>query len=186
MMAALQSRQRITAAIEADARKSQLRLPFPDEQTIDMARACSILHVSPWVVRRLSVTRLHLGTDDLCIVAYNTMRSAPLRIDYDSLVRFLDHLRVKHGIADRRPPRIFSRYRDDDLLPFPWADTMMVNEAAQLLGIAGYHVRVRIESGLFEAYQLVPTSDWRISRSSFQKYLDTTTRLPRRERPYGG
>jgi excisionase family DNA binding protein len=146
-------------------------LPFPDEKTIDMARCCSILHQTSYVVRRLASTPLRPGSSEMCLDAYNTMRCAPLRIDYDSLVRFLDMLRDKHGIVDQRPAPIWGRHRDDDLLPFPWSDTMTVEDAADALSIGRSKVRLRIEAGKFEAYQLVPVSPWRISRSSLAKYV---------------
>ena len=117
---------------------------------------------------------------------YNTMRTAPMRIDYDSVVTFTDMLRERHGIKDRRPPRVFGRHRDDDLLPFPWIDTMNILEAAEALNIHHSKVRLRIESSLFAAYQIAPNSDWRISRNSFADYLKRVSSIPRRERPYGG
>src|ERR1039458_3898384 len=94
--------RRVTAAIDEDMQHPQLLLPFPDEKTIDMARCCAILHVSPHVVRRLIVVRrgnghvsphvvrrlivtpLEPGNELMSLVAYNTMRCAPLRIDYQS------------------------------------------------------------------------------------------------------
>lgn len=179
---------RIVGAIEEDARRIQLRLPFPDEKTIDMARCCSILHVSSHVIRRLSVTPLKPGSDLMSISMYNTMRTAPMRIEYDSLVRFLDQVREKHAIPDRRDRHkaFYGRFRDEELLPFPWSDTMTVNEAADALNVVPWSILRRIESGTFEAYQLVPVSPWRVSRSSFAKYLENVCRLPRSERPYGG
>jgi excisionase family DNA binding protein len=185
MTTATRPSMHILSAVEEDARRIQLRLPFPDEKTIDMARCCSILHVSPHVVRRLSVTPLHPSSELMCLSVYNTMRTAPLRIDYDSLVRFVDSLRLRHGILDRRSPPVFGRYRDDDLLPFPWSDTMTVEEASEALTIHRTKVLLRIESGMFEAYQIVPISNWRISRTSFSKYLENVSRIPRSEKPYG-
>jgi excisionase family DNA binding protein len=114
------------------------------------------------------------------------MRNAPLRIDYDSLVQFLDDLRARHGIKDKRKPPMFGRHPDNDLLPFPWSDTMSVEEAAETLNIHRSKVLLRIESGLFEAYQLVPNSTWRISRTSFASYIQKVCMIPRREQPYGG
>jgi hypothetical protein len=179
-------RHRVANAIDEDARRVQLRLPFPDEKTIDMDRCCSILHVTSPVVRRLTVTPLTPGSEEMCIAAYNTMPSAPLHINYDSLVRFLDSLRTRHGIKDRRKPPVFGRYRDEDLLPFPWADTMSVETASDTLNIHRSKVLLRIESGLFEAYQFVANSPWRISHSSFATYLQNGSPLPRYARPYGG
>ena len=176
----------VTAAIDEDMQHPQLRLPFPDEKTIDMARCCSILHVSPHVVRRLIVTPLAPGSEWMALEAYNTMRCAPLRIDYQSLVRFLDALRIRHGIPDRRPTPVFGRHRDDELLPFSWADTMTVEDAAEVLSIHRSKVLLRIEGGQFEAYQLVRSSPWRISRTSLARLVSGFGTSPGSARPYGG
>jgi hypothetical protein len=171
--------------IDREASRLQYVLPFPDEKTIDMARCRGILHVTAHVIRRLSVTPLHPGSEQMCLSAYNTMRCAPLRIDYDSLVRFLNMLREKHGIADRRQAPVFGRHRDEDLLPFPWRDTMTVDDAADALSINRSKVLLRIEAGKFEAYQFAPVSPWRISRTSFAIYMDSFRSSRRSERPYG-
>jgi hypothetical protein len=176
--------RKVTAAIDEDMQHPQLMLPFPDEKTIDMGRCCSILHVTARVVRRLSVTPLRPGSSEMCLDAYNTMRGAPLRIDYDSLVRFLDILREKHGIIDRRAAPIWGRHRDDDLLPFPWSDTMTVGEAADALSMHPSKVLLRIEAGKFEAYQLNVFAPWRISRTSFARYIESFRARSQRERPY--
>lgn len=179
------TRSGIGAALEADLRRLQLLLPFPDEKTIDTVRCASILHVDTWTVRSFTRTEIEPGRGEMCLVAYNTMPRAPLRIDYDSLVRFMDHLRVKHSIEDRRPPKVFGRYRDEHLLPFPWADTMTVEEAADVLGVHRSKVLLRIEEGQFEAYQFLRHSPWRISRSSFAKLIANFKSSRAVARPHG-
>jgi hypothetical protein len=182
--------RRVATAFDEDMDQPQLRLPFPDEKTIDMARCCAILHVVPHVVRRLMVTPLEPESDVMSLVGYNTMRWAPMRIDYQSLVRFLDTLRIRHGIPDRRPTQVFGRYRDDDLLPFPWSDTISSEDAADVLSIHRTKVLLRIEAGQFEAYQLVRSSPWRISRSSLARLVASFgaghASTPGSARPYGG
>ena len=178
-------RDTVASAFERDLQRPQLFLPFPEEKTIDMRRCCAILHVSSMVVHRLRVTPIEPGVDEMCISAYNTMRSAPLRIDYSSLVGFLDQLRAKHGIPDRRPKLAFGRHRDEDLLPFRWSDSMTVEEAADVLGIHRSKVLLRIEAGQFEAYQLVRSSPWRISRSSLARLIETFKSTTNGARPYG-
>ena len=179
------SRGGIGASLEADLRRLQLLLPFPDEKTIDANRCCAILHVSRPVIDRLRATPLRPGSDEKCIVAYNTMPHAPLRIDYDSLVRFMDYLREKHAIQDRRPPKVFGRHRDEHLLPFPWADTITVEEVADVLGVYRTKVLNRIEAGQFEAYQLTEGSPWRVSRSSLARVIESFKSAPQSARPYG-
>ncbi len=182
----MKSYRSVEDAIERDLLRPQLLLPFPDEKTIDMARCCSILHVSPHVVRRLVVTPLILGSKAMCLEAYNTMRHAPLRIDYGSLSTFLDLLRERHGIPDRRPKPFFGRHRDEDLLPFSWSDTMSVEEAADVLNIHRSKVLLRIEAGQFEAYHIVRSSPWRISHSSLARLVSSFRSIPKNSRPYGG
>ena len=175
----------VNNAIERDVERLQLALPFPEEKTIDMPRCCGILHVSPQVVRRLLVTPLP-GTDRTCLVGYNTMAHSPLRIDYSSVAGYLDHLRKEFAIRDRRPAPAFGRYRDDDLLPFPWSDTITVEEAADALGIHPSKVLLRIEAGQFEAYQLVKRSPWRVSRSSLAQLIASFGTRSKGDRPYSG
>lgn len=162
----------------------EIALPFADQRTIDMRRCRSILHVSSYVIRRLSVTPLQGGGQHTCLVAYNLGRSSPYRIDYASLVRFLDHLREVHCIPDRRPAITFGRHRDEDLLPFRWSDTMTAEETASVLDIHRSQVLPRIEAGQIEAYQIARKSPWRISRNSLAKYIATLTSMQRNVCPY--
>lgn len=172
-------------AIESELQKLQLLLPFAEEKTIDTRRCCSILHIQPPVLARLRVTPLTPGSDEMCLRAYNTSRGAPLRIDYQSLLRFVDHLRELHAIPDRRMPKIFGRHRDEDLLPFPWSDTMFIDEAAEVVDVHTSTILRHVEEGRFESYQLTRKSDWRISRTSFARYLETLGAPPTSARPYG-
>lgn len=178
------NRESVASAVEKDLRKPQLLLPFPEEKTIDVARACSILHVSEQVVHRLRVTPLVRGGDEMCLASYRTKSLGHLRIDYDSLVRFLDHVRTSHAIPDRRPAAIWGRHRDEDLLPFPWADTMKIEEAAEILSIHISKVLLRIEAGQFEAYHFFYKSPWRISRASLARVVASFNSAPTGARPY--
>jgi hypothetical protein len=173
------------AAVEKDLRRLQLLLPFAEEKTIDMARCCSILHCSSQVVDRLRVTPITPDSDTMCLRAYNTVHRGRWRIDYESLVQFLDVLRDRYAIRDRRPVKVFGRHRDEDLLPFPWSDTICVQDAADVLQIDASGVLLRIEEGHFEAYQFSRWSNWRISRSSFERYLASFGCAPSNARPYG-
>lgn len=172
----------VGSAIERDLRRLQMLLPFPDEKTIDMKRCCSILHVSRPVIDKLRATPLPNGSGEMCLNGYNTMRCAPVRIDYDSLVRFLDYLREFHAIPDRRPPAVFGRHRDEDLLPFRWSDTIRIEHAAELLSIHPSNVLTRIEAGQFHAYQIMRGSPWRISSSSLAEVIAGFGSAPRSTR----
>ncbi|MHB1794798.1 MAG: hypothetical protein ACYCPO_07500 [Acidobacteriaceae bacterium] len=176
----------VESAIEQDLRGIQLRLPFPDVKTIDVARCCAILHIVSATVYRLLRTPLHAGSDEMSLHGYNTMRFAPIRIEYASVVRFCDVLRERHGIPDRRPAPTFGRWRDEELLPFPWADTITTDDAAGVLGIDRSKVLLRIEAGQFEAYQIVGMSDWRISKTSLAKVIASFGIHQASARPYGG
>lgn len=173
------------AAIDSELQKLQLLLPFAEEKTIDTRRCCSILHIQPPVLARLRVTPLMQDGEEMCLRAYNTSRGAPLRIDYQSLLRFVDYLRELHAIPDRRPPKIFGRHRDEDLLPFPWSDTMFADEAADVLDVHPATLRNYVEEGRFESYQIARGSDWRISRNSFARYLGLLGAPPKYAHPYG-
>lgn len=176
---------RVEGAIEQDLRGIQLRLPFPDVKTIDAAHCCSILHIVPATVYRLLRTPLHADPEETSIRGYNTMRFAPIRIEYASVVRFCDVLRERHSIPDRRPAPTFGRWRDEELLPFPWADTISTEDAADVLGIDRSKVLLRIEVGQFEAYQIVAMSDWRISKTSLAKAIAGFGIHQTSARPYG-
>jgi hypothetical protein len=182
----LKSWHSVEAAIERDLQGPQLRLPFPDIKTIDVARCCAILHVVPDTIYRLLRTPLHSDPDEMSLHGYNTMRYAPIRIEYASVVKFCEVLRERHGIPDRRPAPIFGRWRDEDLLPFPWTDTITCNDAADVIDIDRSKVLLRIEAGQFEAYQIVKVSHWRISRTSLAKVIAGFGIHQASTRPYGG
>lgn len=172
-------------AIERAFDGPQLRLPFPDIKTIDVARCCSILHIVPATVYRLLRTPLGVDPEEMSLHGYNTMRYAPIRIEYASVVRFCEVLRERHGIPDRRPAPKFGRWRDEDLLPFPWLDTISSYDAAEVIGVDRTKVLLRIESGQFEAYQIVKMSDWRISKTSLAKAIAGFGIHQASARPYG-
>lgn len=176
--------RQIESAIERGFDVPQLRLPFPDIKTIDVARCCSILHVVPATIYRLLRTPLDDDPEVMSLHGYNTMRHAPIRIEYASVVRFCDALRERHAIRDRRPEPKWGRWRDEDLLPFPWSDTIATEDAAEALSIDRSKVLLRIEAGQFEAYQIVRMSDWRISRSSLAKVIASFGIHQASARPY--
>jgi hypothetical protein len=67
------------------------------------------------------------------------------------------------------------RHRDADLLPFPIADTIYSGEVMAALGFEDQQPMIcLIEEGKFEGYQLVRAGRWRISRSSFIRFLAET------------
>ena len=145
--------------------------PITAIEYIDRRRACCILGVSLRTLERLAA-RGQIGYIDLS-------KKSHKRLHYQSLVYFCDRLRQKHKIADRRPVLAASylRHRDEDLLPFPLADTIRAEEACELLGFRRLQPVVRlIEEGKFEAYQMAAQAPWRISRSSLYNFMREVSR----------
>ena len=151
---------------------NQLILPFAEKEYVDMARTARILGISAFTVYRLAEMKDKGGRSLLTLVSYR--HYARRRVLYSSIVRFCDELRAKYGIADRRPAldHPMLRHRDEDLLPFPLTDTINSAEALRALGYEDLRPLVYlIEEGRFDAYQLVGWSPWRISRSSFSRFI---------------
>lgn len=157
---------------------TQILLPFAEKEYVDMARTCRILGLSWTTVYRLAQSGL------IDLIEYRARGWK--RIRYQSVVEFCNRLRVSHAIADRRPPLApHMRHKDEDLLPFPLADTMSAAEALKVLGFERLPTLVKImEEGHFEAYQVVPGAPWRISRSSFAAYLSKNGNGPPGPRAY--
>ncbi len=153
----------------------QFILPFAEKEYVNVARAARILGVSVSTVYRLAELEDKGGRALLVLVSYRFQ--ARKRVLYSSIVRFCDGLRAHAGIDDRRPKldHPMFRHRDEDLLPFPLSDTIYSAEALRALGHEDRRPLVNlIEEGRFDAYQLIRESAWRISRSSFVRFLDAT------------
>ena len=150
----------------------QMLLPFAEREYVDVRRCARILGVTCTTVYRIAEKIDFDGTPLLTVLEYRT--GAHKRILYSSIVRFCDKLRARHMIKDRRPPldNPLLRNKDEDLLPFPLADTICAKEALDALGYANItSLTALIEEGAFEAYKLINGREWRISRSSFSAYL---------------
>ena len=134
---------------------------------IDSQRACRILGVNYRTLMRLAASG--------CIEWFEDGKRSWKRVRYNSIVDLCDRLRNDYDIADRRPilPPPHLRHRDEDLLPFPLQDTMSAPEVLRVLGFAKTPSLVGlIEKGCFEAYQVVPESPWRVSRSSLTAWWE--------------
>lgn len=154
-------------ALEGEERKASSLLLYAEKDYIDNRRARCILGVSPPALSRL----VGLGY----IRWTNYGKASWKRIHYPSVVNYCNYLREKHHIPDRRSPLQlpYLRYRDHELLPFPWADTVSAQEAARALGFEKVDsVVMRIEAGCFEAYQIMPNSNWRVSRTSLMLFIE--------------
>lgn len=67
------------------------------------------------------------------------------------------------------------RHRDEDILPFPLSDTIYSAEVLSALGYEDRRPLVNlIEEGRFDGYRLSAEYMWRISRSSFLRFLKKT------------
>ena len=154
---------------------AQLILPFAEKEYVSVSRTARIFNVSPVTVLRMAAPKDAGGRGLLTFVSYR--KKAHKRVLYSSIVRYCDSLRARYGILDRRPALDgpMFRHRDADLLPFPLADTIYWREALAALGYETpkplYYL---LEEGRFEAYQLLPESPWRISRTSFIQFLRET------------
>lgn len=155
--------------------RDQLILPFAEKEYVSVSRTARILGVGLSTVHRMADPVERGGYGTLTAVSYRFRGQK--RILYSSIVRFCDNLRARYGIQDRRPPLdhpIF-RHRDADLLPFPLADTMGSQEALSALGYESKRpLFYLIEEGRFDAYMMGPEAVWRISRSSFRRFLAET------------
>ncbi len=136
-----------------------------EREYINVARTTRILGVSTTTVCRLAASGL------IDLVEYRMRRRK--RVRYQSVVEFCTGLRERYAIPDRRPPSApHIGRKDEDILPFPLTDTMWAAEALAVLGFRKLPPLVKLIKGKhFEAYQLVPGSPWRISRSSFTSFV---------------
>ena len=78
-----------------------------------------------------------------------------------------------HAIPDRRPPSApHIGHKDEDILPFPLTTPWTPSRRSRTLGFRKLPPLVKlIEGKHIEAYQVVPGSPWRISRSSLTSFV---------------
>lgn len=147
--------------------KLQLVLPFAEREFIDVPRAMRILGVSGTTISRMA----NANPPQIRWLDYgkNTWK----RVHYHSVVEFCDRLRADFNIADRRPllSAPYLRHRDEDLLPFPISDSINPVQATELSGCPIKTLHKLIDEGAFEAYRLVEGAPWRISMSTFSRYI---------------
>lgn len=148
---------------------------FAEKEYVDVRRAAHIFGVGISTVYRMTEPGYRAGRAAIELVSYR--RQARKRVLYSSIVAFCDFLRAEYGIDDRRPEldHPMLRHRDEDLLPFPLSDTIYSAEALKALGYEDRRPLVYIiEEGRFDAYRLSAEYTWRISRSSFIRFLKKT------------
>lgn len=149
--------------------------PASSDDYVSVRRLCRILGVDDSTVYRLISMPSPHGGGMLELVSYR--KGATKRILYGSVLRFCDRLREQYTIPDRRPQLAdpLSRHRDEDLLPFPLADTALAAEACAALGYETYSPLVAlVRAGLIVGYQLFPRSPWRFSRCSILRFLEAS------------
>jgi hypothetical protein len=145
-------------------------LPVQQPQLVNVPRVAKILSVTTQTVRVLIDRKL--------LPAFRVEEKQNWSVPYDSVVDFCNQLRMDYMIRDRRPKLApgMRRWRDEDLLPFPWSDTITVSEAATGFNTRPETIlhlindRAKGEVGVFDAYHFMEVSPWRISRSSLLKY----------------
>ncbi len=147
--------------------RPRLELPFAVAETIDVQRASLILHVSKATVLRLR----KLGR----LRGYQHQMSSSWHIEYTSVVTFCDDLRVRYAIPDKRPrlSRPGLRWRDDQLLPFPFSDTIGSSHVATRLNCDRVKVGFLCQEGRLLSYRLLDEdgSPWRIYAPSLEAYI---------------
>jgi excisionase family DNA binding protein len=148
-------------------------LPIPRNHEVDIHRASKLLNTSNNTVFRMIDAGLIGGYK---VLGHQRSAKSKYRIDYWSIVRHCDNLRM----ANHLPPRVASRSgmrpADRDVLPFTPVQTLSIQEVAEHLDVS-YNVVTRlIEQGDLYGYQLIAGSPWRIHRPTFVDYLNRLQR----------
>jgi len=150
-------------------RPPKLALPFQRKAEIDPKRVARILFVSNSTVMRLLKKGL--------IRSLSIPGERRPRIPYEAVVDYCNRLRLEYRISTRSLGKLQGRrYRDDELLPFPWRDTIGMAEAQAALECTKEVVRILIEEGILIAYQVFigePGSPWRIQKQSLERYMES-------------
>lgn len=145
----------------------KLELPIPQRDEVDTIRVAAILHVNPVTVCRLC------ERGDLKSYTLGGRKTSGWRISFTGVLEFCDRLRLRAGIPPRKPaPRGF-RPKDEEILPFPWGETIDLPFAMDQLNCGRAKVLQLIESGRLTAYRLIDdsTGPWRIHRRSLERYI---------------
>jgi hypothetical protein len=148
---------------------------FAEKAWIDTRRAARIFGVSLNTVYRMAEPDYRNGRAALALVSCR--RGVRKYVLYSSIIAFCDFLRAEYCIEDRRPKLIgpMTRHRDEDLLPFPSTDAIYLAEVMAALGYRDERAILRlVEERRFDGYQLTCGGVWRISRISFERFLNET------------
>lgn len=146
-----------------------------ENEYIDVSRTARIFGVGVSTVYRMAKDSYRDGRAAIKFMACR--HSERKRVLYSSIIAFCDFLRAQYSIDDRRPrlDRPWLRHRDEDLLPFPLSDTIHSTEVLRALGYQDRRPMVNlIKDGRFDAYRLSAEYVWRISFSSFKRFLQET------------
>jgi excisionase family DNA binding protein len=144
----------------------KLDLPFQRSSEVDVRRVASILAVSQNTVLSMLEGKL--------LRSYRI--GSRWRVEYDSVIEHCNQLRVHYRISEDRLLRkpAHGRLRDEDLLPFPIAQTVFAKEVQRRLDIARQNVIYLIEQGDLVGYQVLidlKASPYRIYRPSLERYM---------------
>jgi hypothetical protein len=148
----------------------KLVLPFQLKDEIDVRRIGRILGVEEATARRMVKAKLFRR--------YQVAPLTPWRIEYDSVVDYCNRLRLEYRISPRlKAPAPGRRHRDEDLLPFPLAESLSIKEVRDTLRCERRTVLHLIETGSLTGYRIYPeelagsASRWRIWRRSLLEYI---------------
>jgi hypothetical protein len=147
----------------------KLALPIQRSAEIDIARVANIFGITVASARNMAEDHLFPGS-------YKVSSLTPWRINYDAVVAYCNNLRLQYRISSRLPPLGKGRrHRDEDLLPFPLAETISGREVSEALECSRDTVSHLLDSGGLIGYRVraqdVRGNPWRIWRLSLERYI---------------
>jgi len=160
----------------------KLALPFQRSQEIDIRRVAKILAVGDITAYRMVRAGLFPGAYQV-----SGSKQQQWRIAYSSVVEYCNRLRLEYRISSRAvTPIPGRRHRDEELLPFPMAETIGVAEVRAALDCTHKAVLHMLDEGTLTGYQVLILTrgcPWRIYSRSLDRYLSSLRTTARSASP---